>query len=165
MAFCPSCGKQIDDNATFCPYCGANVKASQPPAGAQPPPTAVAGKERPLGVTIIAVLDVLAGLLLILAGGAMFGVRFMLGAYGGPMASRPGLVAAFGVLFVIVGLVTVFLAWGLWNGSTWAWTAALVIAVLSSILHLLTFNIIGLIINVIVIVYLLQANVKLYFGR
>lgn len=37
MAFCPRCGKQISDDASFCPACGATVTAAGA-GGAQPPP-------------------------------------------------------------------------------------------------------------------------------
>jgi hypothetical protein len=122
-------------------------------------------KERPLGVTIISVLDAIAGLLLLLRAGAAFGYGFLLGIYGGPLASFHGLLAGLGVLFAIVGLVTVLLAWALWNGVGWAWSAGLAIAVLSSALQALSFSIVELAINVIVIVYLVQPNVRLYFGH
>jgi lysylphosphatidylglycerol synthetase-like protein (DUF2156 family) len=118
---------------------------------------------RPVGVIIIAVLDALAGFLMLLGGGAILGVGVFLGSFGGPMSAFHGLRTGFGVLVVIVGLVTIFLAWGIWAGASWAWMAALVISVLSAVLHLLSFNIFVLAINVIVIVYLLQPNVKLYF--
>jgi hypothetical protein len=171
MPFCPSCGKPIDENAMFCTSCGASLKAappvSPPPIYSSPQTMAPGGRriERPIGVTIIAVLDAIAGLLLLLGGGAMFGYSSLMGLYGGPMASYHGLFTVFGALFVIVGLVTIFLAWGVWTGAGWAWTAALFIAVLSSVLHILSFNVVSLAINVIVIVYLLQPNVKLYFGH
>ncbi len=170
MPFCPSCGKQVDEGVLFCPSCGHNIGATpsaSPTPSVPTPPTDRAGrmKMRPLGVTIIVVLDAIAGLFLVLLGGAFFGYHYMMGSFGGPLQSARGLVAGLGLLFVVVGLVTVFLAWGLWRGATWAWTAALVIAILGLILHLLSLNIIGLAINVIIIVYLLQSNVRLYFGH
>lgn len=30
MKYCRNCGKQLDDNVTFCPYCGAQTQAIQP---------------------------------------------------------------------------------------------------------------------------------------
>ena len=38
MKICPNCGAQLDDNATFCTACGANVSAQQPAAAPQPGP-------------------------------------------------------------------------------------------------------------------------------
>ena len=35
--FCTSCGKQIDDNAKFCIYCGAHLSANEAPAYEEPP--------------------------------------------------------------------------------------------------------------------------------
>lgn len=170
MPFCPSCGKEVDESVLYCPRCGHSINpvsqaTSQPPALAAPMTGGGEKKHRPLGVTIIAVLDAIAGLLLLLRGGAYFGIRSMMGSAGGPLGSYRGLFAGLGLLFVLVGLVTIFLAWGLWSGFGWAWTAALILAVLGLVLHLLSFNIIGLIINVAVLVYLLVPNVRAYFGH
>jgi lysylphosphatidylglycerol synthetase-like protein (DUF2156 family) len=172
MTFCPSCGKPVADNAIFCPSCGYSLQAKpqvaqQPPTSASPQFVAGAGRRtsRPVGVTIIAVLDALLGLLMLLSGGAILGVGTFMGTFGGPMSAVHGLVTGFGVLVFVVGFVTIFLALGIWTGASWAWTAALVIAILSAVLHLLSFNLLLLAINVIVIVYLLQPNVKLYFRR
>jgi uncharacterized protein YbjQ (UPF0145 family) len=30
--FCTNCGKQVPDSSTFCPFCGAAIKAATPPA-------------------------------------------------------------------------------------------------------------------------------------
>lgn len=29
MKFCPNCGNQLEDNAAFCPYCGANTATGE----------------------------------------------------------------------------------------------------------------------------------------
>lgn len=55
--YCPSCGKQIEDDAKFCPHCGKDVDATddapqQQSAGAVPPPPApVPPTPQPSGVT------------------------------------------------------------------------------------------------------------------
>ena len=38
MAFCPYCGSQIDDSATFCSFCGAKVGGAQEPVRSAPEP-------------------------------------------------------------------------------------------------------------------------------
>jgi uncharacterized protein YxeA len=38
MAFCPKCGRQTSDDATFCPACGATIAAAAPGGTAAPPP-------------------------------------------------------------------------------------------------------------------------------
>ena len=172
MTFCPSCGRPVEDTATFCPNCGYNLH-TMPQVGQSPAlPTAGRGdplpsgsKQRPIGVTIIAVLDGLLGLLMLLAGGAFLGFESLMGLYGGMLGQYHRLFVGVGIVYVLVGLVTIFLAWGIWKGSGWAWSAALVLALISAILHILSFNLLLLAINVIVIVYLFQPNVRLYFGR
>ena len=52
--FCPSCGKEVDDNATNCPYCGAMMQPAAAPTptvtvnvnNAAPAPGGVSPKSR-----------------------------------------------------------------------------------------------------------------------
>ena len=168
--FCPSCGKQVDDNITFCPNCGTNLKGGGAvPSGSTTTSPYPGGPSsmprRPIGVTIIAVLEAFAGVLLLLGGGAILGITSLMRAYGGAVGASRGLASVLGLLFVVVGLAVIFLAWGIWTGKGWAWMAALVIAVLSLVLHLISFNIIGLVINGVVIFYLTRPSVRVYFRR
>ncbi|MEW6554836.1 MAG: zinc ribbon domain-containing protein [Actinomycetota bacterium] len=56
MAFCPNCGRDVSDDASFCPACGATIAASagaggspppQAPEAAAPPPPTTAPPPRP----------------------------------------------------------------------------------------------------------------------
>ncbi|MDH5403413.1 MAG: zinc ribbon domain-containing protein [Candidatus Heimdallarchaeota archaeon] len=53
MAYCPECGTQVEDFATFCGNCGASMSQSnntttqQPAAGYQPPSQPVGGIQQP----------------------------------------------------------------------------------------------------------------------
>lgn len=38
MPHCPSCGKEVDANAAFCPNCGASLKPAPAPSGPKPAP-------------------------------------------------------------------------------------------------------------------------------
>lgn len=52
MAFCGSCGAQMQDNAAFCPACGASSKAgSGATAGAAPAPAPIATSGSPAATT------------------------------------------------------------------------------------------------------------------
>jgi len=108
-------------------------------------------QNRPLGVTIIAILMIIVGILSI-AGGA---ILFLLG----------------GFVLVAVGIASIVVAYGLWKGKRWAWIITLILSVIgliSGIIYLALgkFQEIGhVIINGVIIYYLYRPNVKAFFGK
>lgn len=65
MAFCSKCGAPVDPTAQFCPSCGAPVSTTPetlPPPSPSPSQSFSPGRQRPLGVTILAILAGLGGL-------------------------------------------------------------------------------------------------------
>ncbi len=90
---------------------------------------------RPLGVSIIAILIIIGGIMMFL---------------GGPV------FAVLGIIYIIVGA-------SLWTGKEWARKAAIILSVLAIITNAVSFNIVGIIINIIVIYYLTREHVKEYF--
>jgi uncharacterized membrane protein HdeD (DUF308 family) len=109
-------------------------------------------RHRPLGITIIAILAIIAGISSIAVG-------------------VPLLVVLIGIGFIILGIVYLAVAYGLWKGKKWAWTITLVVSVISIIIgiaSLATGNvgaIIQIIISAVIIYYLYRPNVKAYFGK
>jgi hypothetical protein len=109
---------------------------------------------RPLGVTIIAILAILGGIGSLVGGIALVAIIPILGA-----------------ALIIIGLAYFGVAYGLWKGLKWAWIITLivtVIAFISGLGSIIVGNvgaIIPVIINGIIIYYLFQPNVKAYFGR
>ena len=94
--------------------------------------TAASG-ERPLGVTIIAILQIL-GNLIVLSGA----VLIMMGA-----ALIPFLGAIFLILGAIMSLFAIFglvVGWGLWSLKSWAWMVALILNILNIILNIFSVN-------------------------
>ncbi|PUA31208.1 MAG: hypothetical protein B9J98_07360, partial [Candidatus Terraquivivens tikiterensis] len=113
-------------------------------------------RERPFGVTILAILEIIGGLIL-LGTGASFGVvGMMAGAvpYAGFVLGP--IIFTLVAIFVILGLLCFVIAYGLWTGKGWAWTVALVLAIIDIIFGLISLpgGIIGIIINAIIIYYL-----------
>ena len=98
--------------------------------------------QRPLGVTILAILTVISG------------IGFLVS-----------------VILVPLGIAMLVVAYGLWKGKRWAWTITLVLSFIGIALGLAsiaTGNIVSIwpvIINAIVIYYLYRPNVKAFFGR
>ena len=109
---------------------------------------------RPLGVTIIAILAILGGI------GSLVGGIFLV-----------AIIPILGAVLIIIGLAYFGVAYGLWKGLKWAWIITLivtVIAFISGLGSIIVGNVgavIPVIINGIIIYYLFQPNVKAYFGK
>jgi len=146
-----------------------------PPPMAMPSATPVGRGERPLGVTILAVLEGLAGLAAVLVGiGIAVGGSF-LGRYlfdGGPLGALASVLGAvIGGFVLIVGLIILFLAWGFWTGAPWAWTVGVVLTMLGIVFGLLQLlflqlsAIVGLLIDFFLIWYYTRDGVQRWFGK
>ncbi|MEM0011094.1 MAG: hypothetical protein QXP86_06605 [Nitrososphaerota archaeon] len=124
-------------------------------------------KERPFGVTVLAILEIIGGLILIGTGAFIGAAGMMAGMvpYVG-WAFGPAFLAL-GVVIILIGLFSFVIAYGLWTGKGWAWTLALVLSIIGIIVGIFNLpgGIIGIIINVIIIYYLTRPHVKAFFGK
>ncbi len=84
---------------------------------------------RPIGITIIAVLLGLLGIFEVVFGALAF-VTSVLGRFVFPL-NGPALGAALGVYYLLLGLVKLFLVWGLLRLQRWAFWATVFIATVS----------------------------------
>ena len=106
------------------------MSAPPPPPGVYPPGYYQAPRpSRPIGVSILAILVVLGGVLFFLAGIAvlLFSAAFALGGFGvfGLAGSvLGGALLMLGIIWLAVGL-------GLWNLRSWAWWLAVIVMVLT----------------------------------
>ena len=113
---------------------------------------------RPLGVTIIAILAVLGGIGSLLSGFTILVVIPILG-------------LVLGGILIIIGLAYFAVAYGLWKGQSWAWSITLIISIIGIIVGLGSIivgnvgAILHVIVNIIVIYYLYRPNVRAYFGK
>jgi hypothetical protein len=109
-------------------------------------------RRRPLGVTIIAILNIIVGIITI-SGGILL------------------LAVGIGIVLIIIGIANLVMAYGLWRGKGWAWTITLIlsgIGIISNAVSIATGNlgaIIGIIIYAVIIYYLYRPNVKAFFGK
>jgi hypothetical protein len=112
--------------------------------------------DRPMGVTIIAILQFIGGFF----GLAIAALAIMAAA----------LVPIFGFLFLILGVFALLVAlfgiivgWGLWTLKSWAWMVALILNIINILLALFPFQPLSLIIPLIIVIYLQQGEVKSTF--
>jgi len=127
---------------------------------------------RPLGITLLAVLHILQAVLLLLGGIALMalGAFVARGVFGMPRFMH-GVVSVIGVVLLILALLYLGLAWGLWTGKGWAWTLSLILAVLGIIISLLGLLrgrlgiLIVLILDAVIVYYLFRPNVRTFFGE
>ena len=124
-------------------------------------------KTRPLGVTIIAILIVISGILILLVGGGLVAI--------GPII---GLVfVVFGAISLAVGIAYLVMAYGLLKGKGWAWTISTIVLIIGIILELISIprtiasgsslsgDVISIAISAFILYYLYRPHVKSYFGR
>ncbi|MFW9958196.1 MAG: hypothetical protein ACFFCT_08995 [Candidatus Odinarchaeota archaeon] len=104
---------------------------------------------RPLGVTILALLQIIGGMLSILSGAFIFSFPFF------------GWIV--GVVVVLLALLDLIIGWGLWAMKSWAWMAAIILNIISLIMAIPTFDYLSIIISLIIILYLQQADIKSRF--
>lgn len=134
---------------------------------------------RPVGVTIIGVLMAIAGIVMIIAGISAMALAPLI-----PMATESqdlamgisstmlgGIAIASGAIMLALGIASLVIAYGLFKGRPWAWTAAVVLSIIGivmSVVSIVTGNfgsIVSLIINGVIIYYLYRPHVKAYFGK
>ena len=136
--------------------------------------------QRPTGVTILAVLAAIVGVLALCGALALVGLGSILGGIAG---SRLGagagiLVGSLGVIFglftLVIALLELAFAYGAWNLRPWAWMLGIVAQGISVVLGLVRLvdgrgiasgEIIGIVISGLIIYYLRTSEVKRAFGR
>jgi drug/metabolite transporter (DMT)-like permease len=137
-------------------------------------------KKRPTGVTIIAILIIIGGILLLLAGigGVAVGSLFISQIIGLGFVIIGAIILAVGIGYLVV-------SYGLLKGKRWAWTITVVLLFIGIVINVVSIifgsfainmdlstfltvnsgNIAGIIISVIILYYLYRPHVKSYFGK
>jgi hypothetical protein len=137
-------------------------------------------KKRPAGVTVIAILIIIGGILLLLAGIGTVAVGSLF------ISEIIGLVfVIIGAILLAVGIGYVVVSYGLLKGKRWAWTITMVLLFIGiaidvasiifgsfvinmDISAFLTSNsgsIVSIIISIIILYYLYRPHIKSYFGK
>lgn len=149
-----------------------------------PPPQ----RQRPFGVTLLAILEVLAGIFFLLAAigsfllSAVIDVQEWIDQLGpnfpqGLIEAIPFFFGIMGIVFLILAILWFLIAYGYLKGRGWSWTLSVVLLVLSILFNVIgsvstgfsASGLIGLFVGIavpiIVLVYLFQSNVKAWFGK
>jgi hypothetical protein len=138
-------------------------------------------KTRPTGVTIIAVLNIISGIVMLLGGIGLAAVSSILPSIstidpnaGGQLALA-GLLGGAGVavggILIILGIISFIVAWGLLKGKSWAWSVTVILSIISIIIGIVSMvagnfgSIVNIIIAGIIIYYLYRPHVKAFFGK
>ncbi len=144
--------------------------------------TMEAPRRRPLGVSIIAILEAIQGifflvlgllaLVAVIAAASSSGTTTVNGypITGIVVSAVAGVLAA---VFLVVGLVSLLFAWGLWTLRRWAFWATVIIEVISLVNSVFAFTqpnaniwsiVAGMIIPIVILIYFLaDANVRAAF--
>lgn len=127
---------------------------------------------RPFGITLLAGLHVVVAILYFVGGIGLIALgAFVRRGFFGTHRLLGGLASLIGVVVVIVGLLYLALAWGLWVGKGWAWTISLVLAGLGIIISLFSLirgafgTLIVLVLDAVIVYYLLTPRVRAFFGE
>jgi uncharacterized membrane protein (DUF2068 family) len=132
---------------------------------------------RPIGVTILAVLQLIFSGLTLLIGLGVFAFKDLIVeklAQNPSLPQEPGLIASFGGVLIVYGLIGLLLGYGLFTLKGWAWITTLVfqaLGVLSNLFSLVSRQgspggaVLSIVISAVIIYYLLRPEVKRAFGR
>jgi uncharacterized membrane protein (DUF2068 family) len=147
-------------------------------------------ERRPVGVTIIALLDIIGGVLLILGALIMLLLEGVAASILGPMVIfMRSLLTAISAFLIIGAVVDFVIGWGLWKGKNWARIVNILLLALGIISPIITYLImsvalripagaawyllqgnissfaVGIIINVLFIYILMRRDAKAFFKK
>src|SRR5437867_9083642 len=144
---------------------------------------------RPTGVTILAILAIIAAIAFLLGGAVLIGLGLVIGTYAASQvtsslatAGRSGLgslgagtiaaiITAIGAIALSLRILYLAVGVGFLGGKGWAWTLGMIVSIIGIVLDGVQigfgayFNVLGLIIGIIIVYYLTRPHVKAFFGK
>ena len=191
MPFCKKCGAELKADTTFCPNCGLSVASSAPSAPAVPSaPLSPQRGSRPVGVTILTVLEGIASFVMLFGGAALLVLSAFLAAGGWDlipeeelaealaqmpwastftsiplMAFTTAFLTGIGIVLLILAVLGFIMMWGLWAGKSWARTITMILAVISIVTGIFSLpgSLISILINIAMLYYLTRPNIRAYY--
>ena len=132
-------------------------------------------QHRPTGITIIAILMIIGGIILLFTGitPLFLGPLISIESSSDSSTSELGLLITIGGLVLVgLGIASFIVSWGLLKGKGWARTITLIISIIAIIFAIVSLasnedliHIIPVIIYGIIIYYMFTDKVKLFFGK
>jgi len=127
--------------------------------------------QRPLGVTILAILAAIGGVLGILAGLVLVGLSSAVAA-ADMVLPLSGAVAILGIITIVVSLGDLAFAYGAWGLKPWAWMLGIVLEAIGIVVNLAEWRsatasstVVSIVIAGAIIYYLYQPHVRRAFGQ
>ena len=151
-------------------------------------------RERPDGITVIAILIIIGGIFLIAGGISLMGLGAVLSMTSeniiqntdidadlNELASLGSIPLALGVILLILGIAYLIVSYGLLKGKGWAWVVTIIVTIIgliiqiisaiiaasitSSVLYGLVSHIVGIFISGVIIYYMFRPNVKAFYRK
>ena len=151
-------------------------------------------KERPDGITVIAILIIIGGIFLIAGGISLIGLGTVLSMASQnviqeadvpadltELASLGSIPLVIGAILLILGIAYLIVSYGLLKGKGWAWVITIIVTLIglifqiisaiiaasitSSVLYGLVSHIVGIFISGIIIYYMFRPNVKAFYRK
>jgi len=125
----------------------------------------MSSRKRPTIVKILLVIVIITSVLPILAGTMMLSGMTLPQYFFFFM--EEWLLSIIAAFLVLLGLIRLVLAWGLWGGHGWAWTIALIVSIVGMIIALviLPTGIAGVVLDGIVLYLLMRSDTKRFCGK
>lgn len=130
-------------------------------------------KNRPFGVSLIAILIGIEAVLQILSALALFGISTV-GIFETPYYGAATAIMIIGIVALLIGIVELVVSASMWSMEGWTWVLTVIICwidivfdIINAFVNAQTFGatILSLIIPVIVLIYFYQSNVRKEFGK
>jgi uncharacterized membrane protein (DUF2068 family) len=129
-------------------------------------------RQHPIGINLLTLLQILLGILFLLGALAISVAGFGLPEVFPHVRFLPVRLFTVAVVLFILAVIEFALAFGVWSGKRWAWTASLAFAILSVVFFVFSLflrpglgELVSLIIDLLVLYYLMQPRVQAYFGK
>jgi len=174
MVYCQTCGKELgpyefnqvlDKNGKYVMVCD-ECKNSMPSTGATPISKSTYDNwdyssddhlkvQRPLGITILAVLEIIGGII------SIVGINLFEYIYPYLSLLPNNIIFVIYAIAIILGILQIIIGYGLLKGKSWSWTAEFALRIINGALG----SLFGFIFAIIIVYYLTRPNVKEFFGK